>query len=94
MPDQIEYVVIGRGKMHCSGCEGRVSFALRCMPGVQTVTANSQTQRIAVTFDRALVSPAQLRVKLAEIGFEVEEVSVLGRADHERTANEKESRWQ
>lgn len=78
MLDKIEFVVTGDSKMHCSGCEGRVSFALRRMPGVQTVMANSKTQRIAVTFDQTLVLPEQFRARLAEIGFEIEEVSVQG----------------
>ncbi len=78
MLDKIEFVVTGDSKMHCGGCEGRVDFALRRMHGVQTVAANSKTQRIVVGFNQARISLEQLRTRLAEIGFEVEEVSVQG----------------
>ena len=40
----IQLHVIGEEKMHCVGCETRVSYALRRLPGVRDVRASADTQ--------------------------------------------------
>ena len=72
MMGRIDFTVTGEEKLHCSGCETRVRFALQRMPGVEHVAANAETQRVAVTFDPALLTADQLRERLKEIGFDVE----------------------
>lgn len=67
----IEFQVIGDEKIHCSGCETRIAFALRRLPGVREVRASAETQRIAVTIDPAELSPEQVRARLQELGYEV-----------------------
>ncbi|MBB4517465.1 heavy-metal-associated domain-containing protein [Paraburkholderia fungorum] len=57
---------------HCSGCDTRIRFALQRMPGVQHVAADAATQRVAVAFDPARLSPSQIREWLQELGFDVE----------------------
>lgn len=67
----IEFQVIGDEKIHCSGCETRIGFALRRLPGVREVRASAETQRIAVTIDPDELGPEQVRARLRELGYEV-----------------------
>lgn len=72
MSTRIDFTVIGKEKMHCSGCEGRVRFALQRLAGVQHVAADARTQRVTVAFDPAEVTPEQVRERLDQMGLEVE----------------------
>ena len=63
--------VIGEEKMHCAGCETRVSYALRRLPGVRDVRASAETQQIAVTIDPSEVSREQVCARLQQLGYEV-----------------------
>lgn len=67
----IELQVVGDEKIHCVGCETRIGFALRRLPGVHEVRASAQTQGIAVTIDPEEVGPEQVRARLRELGYEV-----------------------
>jgi copper chaperone CopZ len=66
MAQTLEFVVTGEEKMHCAGCEQRVSNALRRLPGVQEVQANATTQQVLVTVDPSQAGAAQIRAKLEE----------------------------
>jgi len=63
--------VIGEEKMHCSGCETRVSYALRRLPGVRDVRTSAETQQIAVSIDPSEVSREQVCARLQQLGYEV-----------------------
>lgn len=67
----IEFQVIGTEKIHCSGCETRIGFALRRLPGVRDARASAETQRISATIDPEDVSPEAVRARLQELGYEV-----------------------
>lgn len=67
----IDFQVIGDEKIHCAGCETRIGFALRRLPGVREVRASAETQGIAVTIDPEQISPEQVRARLRELGYEV-----------------------
>lgn len=71
MTDTIHYTVTGETKIDCSGCEQRIIRALRRVPGIQQVTAHSDDQSIAVTFEPARLRPEHIQAKLGEIGYEV-----------------------
>jgi copper chaperone len=71
MSNIIHFTVTGEFKINCSGCEQRITRALRRIPGIRQVTARSEDQRIVVTYEAALVGAEQLRAKLGEIGYEV-----------------------
>lgn len=71
MTTHIEFQVIGDEKIHCAGCETRIGFALRRLPGVRDVRASTQTQRVAVTIDPEEVRPEQVRARLQELGYQV-----------------------
>ncbi|MBU6491606.1 MAG: heavy-metal-associated domain-containing protein [Burkholderiales bacterium] len=75
MMDRIDFAVTGDEKIHCSGCETRIRFALERMQGVRHVGADAETQRVAVAFDPALLTSKQIRERLQMMGFDVEVLS-------------------
>ncbi|WP_454727775.1 MULTISPECIES: heavy-metal-associated domain-containing protein [Cupriavidus] len=75
MTDRIDFAVTGDEKIHCSGCESRIRFALQRLPGVKHVAADAVTQRVAVAFDPAQLSSNPIRERLNELGFDVEVLS-------------------
>ncbi len=70
MVQTLEFVVMGEEKMHCAGCEQRVSTVLRRLPGVQEVQANATTQQVRVTVDPSQVGAEQVRAKLEQLGYQ------------------------
>jgi copper chaperone CopZ len=58
-------------KIHCAGCEERITNALRRLPGVQDVQASHETQRVAVTFDPVRMSPDRVKAALKQLGYQV-----------------------
>lgn len=75
MNARLDFTVIGAERIHCSGCESRIRFALLRLAGVQHVAADARTQRVTVAFDPAQVTSDQVRERLDQMGFEVEGAS-------------------
>lgn len=75
MADRIDFTIAGDEKIHCIGCETRIRFALQRMSGVQHVATDTETQRVTVTFDPALLGPDQIQARLKEMEFDTEVVS-------------------
>jgi copper chaperone CopZ len=57
--------------MTCGGCENAVKRALGRLEGVSEVTASHIEEQVGVTFDPAVVTPDQIRSKIAAIGYTV-----------------------
>jgi copper chaperone len=57
MANTVTFAVTGEQKIHCAGCEERITNPLRGLPGIQDVQASHDTQRVAVTFDPTRVKP-------------------------------------
>jgi copper chaperone CopZ len=55
---------IGAEKIHCAGCETRIDYALRRLPGVRDVRARAETQQSSVTIDPTEVNRDQVRARL------------------------------
>jgi copper chaperone CopZ len=70
MVQTLEFVVMGEEKMHCAGCEQRVSNVLRRLPGVQEVQANATTQQVRVTVDPSQVGAEHIRAKMEQLGYQ------------------------
>jgi copper chaperone CopZ len=70
MAQTVELVVTGEEKMHCAGCEQRVSNALRRLPGVQEVRASAATQHVLVTIDPSQVGADQVQARLEQLGYQ------------------------
>lgn len=67
----LHFMVVGEEKLHCAGCEARVSNALRRVPGVTDVAASAETQHITVTIDPSHATPEQVQAKLEQMGYAV-----------------------
>lgn len=65
------FTVSGEQKIHCAGCEERITNALRRLAGVQDAQASHDTQRVVVTFDPARVSPDKVKAMLQQLGYQV-----------------------
>lgn len=59
--------------IECAGCAASIQKALGRQGGVQTVTVDVPTRRIAVVFDDARTGRAQVAETLADIGFPPQE---------------------
>lgn len=67
----IEFQVTGEQKMHCVGCETRIAYVLRQLPGVRDVRASAKTQHVRVVVDGAAPTDAEeIGRKLKELGYE------------------------
>ncbi len=71
MAEMVNFTVTGEQKIHCAGCEERITNALRRLPGIQDIQASHQNQRVVVTFDPARVSPDKVKAKLLQLGYQV-----------------------
>lgn len=56
--------------MHCGGCENAVRTILRMTDGVLRAEADHRQSEVRVQFDPDRVTEEQLRLKLADSGFE------------------------
>lgn len=57
-------------RMHCGGCENSVRTILRTTDGVLRAEADHRRSEVRVQFDPDRVTEEQLRLKLADSGFE------------------------
>lgn len=71
----IDFEVTGDQKMQCAGCETRVAYALRQLPGVREVRASAKTQRVLVLFDGASAAGVeQVEQMLKQLGYEAQRI--------------------
>lgn len=68
---QINYEIVGDEKIHCGGCEVRISNALRRLDGVYDVSASADEQNISVSINTDSVSPEQIETRLDQLGYKV-----------------------
>ena len=71
MENTIYFVVTGEERIHCSGCESRIAYALRRLPGVQDVRASAENQRVLVSVDPLRIGAEQIQAKLEQLGYRV-----------------------
>lgn len=71
MVNTTEFTVTGEQKIHCEGCEQRIDHALGRLPGVESVEASADSQRVVVEFDPERVGDGELRERLDLLGYEV-----------------------
>jgi copper chaperone CopZ len=57
-------------EIHCASCENTIRTALSRLPGVGVVVPSSASNDVKVSFDDTKITEEQLRVRLAEVGFE------------------------
>ena len=70
MAQTLEFVVVGDEKVYCSGCEQRVSKAMRRLPGLREVQANATTQHVLVTVGLSQVEAEQVQAELEQLSYQ------------------------
>ena len=71
MSGTIERATLTAPDISCEHCVATVTKAVGGLTGVRTVSASEQTKQIAVEFDPAKVSLAQIEAALDEEGYPV-----------------------
>ena len=92
VPDELSLSVFGMRSAHC---EGVVKEGLENLPGVARVEPNSSTETASVWYHAGIVSPAEIKETIRDLGYDVEE-KLEGRAalDREREARQRDIRHQ
>lgn len=57
-------------QIHCGSCENTIRTALGKTKGIRGVEPDAATDTVTVTFDEGKLSEAEIRARLAEIGFD------------------------
>jgi copper chaperone len=70
MAQTLEFVIVGDEKVYCSGCEQRVSKAMRRLPGLREVQADATTQHVRVTVGLSQVEAGQVQAELEQLGYQ------------------------
>lgn len=68
MADTLELTVTG---MTCGGCENAITRTLKRLEGVSAASAARQTNHVSVTYDPDKVSAADIKARIAELGYAV-----------------------
>ncbi len=89
-PAELEKVTIPIGGMTCASCVRRVEQGLLKMPGVTSVAVNLATEKVSVEYQGDMVSLADIRAKVVELGYQVFEIERESTQDRERMQREKE----
>lgn len=56
-------------EIHCESCEHTIAMALSEFDGVLRVTPSAVTNQVKISYDELALNAADLRAKLAEIGY-------------------------
>jgi copper chaperone len=57
--------------MTCSGCENAVKRVVGQLPGVAAVAASHRDHTVQVTFDPAVIAPADIAGRIRALGYTV-----------------------
>lgn len=57
-------------EIHCNSCENTIQTALANCDGVYRVTPSAETNQVKVSYNEAIISEGELRLKLTEISYE------------------------
>ena len=90
VPDELSLSVFGMRSAHC---EGVVKEGLQNLPGMVRVEANSNTETASVWYHAGIVSPAEIKQTIRDLGYDVEE-KLEGEValDREREARQRDIR--
>ena len=92
VPDELSLSVFGMRSAHC---EGVVKEGLENLPGVVRAEPNSRTETAYVWYHAGIISPAEIKDMIRDLGYDVEEKLEGGAAlDREREARQREIRRQ
>jgi len=63
--------------MSCAACVRRVEQGLSALDGVNSASVNFATEKASVEFDPDVVTPAALKAKIKELGYDVVETRAI-----------------
>ena len=81
MIETCTFEVIGSQRMACSGCEHAVQRSLTRLPGVRTVRADHQTQRVVVQVDTTQTDAETIKARLAASGYQAHQLAARDAAE-------------
>ena len=55
----------------CSICSGRIKEGLKDMSGIHSVDVDMKSQAVNIDYDPSAVTPSQIRIQIASMGYEV-----------------------
>src|SRR5687767_9425201 len=76
---EITFPVTG---MTCASCVRRIEKALNKVEGVEQANVNLATEKATVSFDPAVVTPAQMQAAVERAGYGVRELPAQPAATH------------
>ena len=68
MAEQLSLQVRG---MSCTGCEDRITGALKRLDGVRQSSADYRSGGVRVLFDAQRTTPAEIQARIEKAGYEV-----------------------
>ena len=63
-------------EMECTACVMRLEGLEDKLPGIKSIRASYQKQRLDVEYDDGLVTEAQIKAAAAKMGYELQAVAV------------------
>jgi len=84
--------------MHCASCSAKIESTLKKQRGVTSATVNLATEKASVEFDETVVSEAEIKNAIMQLGYKVigdeaeKKVDAEKMVDKEKAAREKEIR--
>lgn len=73
----MQFTQINVTGMTCSGCSSKVAKALNAVNGAVNVIVSLPDANAIVEYDEKLTSPAQLKLAIKEVGYEVDSSDTL-----------------
>ena len=70
MLKSMTFEVVGEQKLHCDGCENRVTRMLKGVQGIVRVRARASNQHVEVQFDPGVLDEAGIAARLAQAGYD------------------------
>ncbi|WP_031515741.1 heavy metal translocating P-type ATPase [Desulfofalx alkaliphila] len=89
-PAQAERAIIPVGGVTCAACVRRIETGVSKLEGVNSVSVNLATEKVAVEYDGDTASLADIKDKIAQLGYQVFEAVRETAEDREKTEREKE----
>jgi len=88
-----ETVILPIGGMTCASCASHVERALKEVPGVVDAAVNLATEKATVTFVPGVAGLADFKRAVANVGYEVQEISVGAKEEDEVERKMREARF-
>jgi Cu+-exporting ATPase len=89
-PVTLERITLPIGGMSCASCVRRIEQGLQKLDGIASVTINLATEKATVEYDSDIISLADIKAKVVELGYHVFEIERETTEDREKIQREKE----